>query len=136
MALVISSPPFKVCKVFNSPKRGVKEDCSGSSVQRHLFKQRLYFRIYFEDTKTNFPLVLQIKSNLSQSSPISVKDLQQVLVNAEKKKVSTMRPNQFWPGCHPTAILLLLSVCYHIGLFRIYAFGYYCHSFEPARAFV
>ena len=75
MTLVISSPPFKVCKVFNNLKRGVKEDCSGPSVQRLLFEQRLYFRIYFEDKKTNFHLVFKIKSNLSQSSPISVKDL-------------------------------------------------------------
>ena len=75
VTLVISSPPFKVCKVFNNPKRRVKEDCSGPSVQRLLFKQRLYFRIYFEDKKTDFHFVLQIESNLSQSSPISVKDL-------------------------------------------------------------
>ena len=102
MTLVISSPPFKVCKVFNNPKKGVNEDCSGPSVPKFFFEQRLYFRIYFEDKNTNFHLVLPIKSNLSQSSPISVKDLYQVLVNAEKKKVSTMRPNQFWPGCHLT----------------------------------
>ena len=75
VTLVISSPPFKVCKVFNNLERGVKEDCSGPSVQRLLFEQRLYFRIYFEDKKTNFHLVFKIKSNLSQSSPISVKDL-------------------------------------------------------------
>ena len=52
VTLVISSPPFKVCKVFNNPERGMKEDCSGPSVQRLLFEQqRQYLRIYFEDKK-------------------------------------------------------------------------------------
>ena len=54
VTLVISSPPFKVCKVFNNPKRGVNEDCSGPSVPKFFFEQRLYFRIYFEDKKSKF----------------------------------------------------------------------------------